>query len=150
MRPAKEDTRHYPMFRHRSATLAGVAGNGEVRSLGGQRSLDLTIGRERASRLGDRQYHRGREPADRDMVNLLEVPIKVVTIDKPKMLIGLNQNGTWSGTGSCHISRRGRRTTGRQARPKSRMILKMNEITPLSPRQGRRTVKNADEAAAEG
>jgi hypothetical protein len=29
----KEDFRHYPMFRHRSATPAGVTGNGEVRSL---------------------------------------------------------------------------------------------------------------------
>src|SRR5208282_3064709 len=26
--------RHYPMFRHRSATPAGVTGNGDVRSLG--------------------------------------------------------------------------------------------------------------------
>ena len=31
---AKEVYRHYPMFRHRSATPAGVTGNGEVRSLG--------------------------------------------------------------------------------------------------------------------
>ena len=30
----KEVFRHYPMFRHRSATPAGVTGNGEVRSLG--------------------------------------------------------------------------------------------------------------------
>ena len=34
MRYAKEVFRHYPMFRHRSATPAGVTGNGEVRSLG--------------------------------------------------------------------------------------------------------------------
>jgi hypothetical protein len=34
MRIAQEGFRHYPMFRHRSATPAGVAGNGEVRSLG--------------------------------------------------------------------------------------------------------------------
>ncbi len=31
---AKEVYRHYPMFRHRSATPACVTGNGEVRSLG--------------------------------------------------------------------------------------------------------------------
>ena len=31
---AREVLRHYPMFRHRSATPAGVTGNGEVRSLG--------------------------------------------------------------------------------------------------------------------
>ena len=34
MRYVKEDFRHYPMFRYRSATPAGVTGNGEVRSLG--------------------------------------------------------------------------------------------------------------------
>src|SRR4051794_12189777 len=34
MRYAKEGFRHYPMFRHRSATPAGVTGNGGVRSLG--------------------------------------------------------------------------------------------------------------------
>jgi hypothetical protein len=69
---------------------------------GGQRSLDPRIGRERVSRLGDCQHHGGREPADRDMVNRHEVPIKVVNSDKPKMLSGLNQNGMWSGTGALH------------------------------------------------
>src|ERR1700751_5590148 len=34
MRKHKEVYRHYPMFRHRSATPAGVTGNGGVRSLG--------------------------------------------------------------------------------------------------------------------
>src|SRR5271157_4854422 len=34
MRQAKMVFRHYPMFRHRSATPAGVTGNGDVRSLG--------------------------------------------------------------------------------------------------------------------
>ena len=34
MRSVQEDSRHYPMFRHRSATPAGVTGNGVVRSLG--------------------------------------------------------------------------------------------------------------------
>jgi hypothetical protein len=34
MRYAKEVFRHYPMFRHRSATPAGVSGNGGVRSPG--------------------------------------------------------------------------------------------------------------------
>ena len=79
------------MFRHRSATPAGVAGNDEVRSLGGQWSLDPRIGRERASRLGDCQHHGGRELAVRDMVNPGEVPIKAVIIHKPKMLSGLDQ-----------------------------------------------------------
>jgi hypothetical protein len=34
MRYVKENFRHYLMFRHQSATPAGVTGNGEVRSLG--------------------------------------------------------------------------------------------------------------------
>jgi hypothetical protein len=34
MRYVKEVFWHYPMFRYRSATPAGVTGNGEVRSLG--------------------------------------------------------------------------------------------------------------------
>jgi hypothetical protein len=81
----------YPSGRHRQRSRPKP---------GGQRSLDLRIGRERVSRLGDCQHHGGREPAVRDMVNLREVPIKVVISDKPKMLLGLNQNGMWSGTGA--------------------------------------------------
>jgi hypothetical protein len=34
MRSIQEGFHHYPMFRHRSATPAGVTGNGVVRSLG--------------------------------------------------------------------------------------------------------------------
>jgi hypothetical protein len=30
------------------------------------------------------------------------------------------------------------------------MIEEMNDVTPLPPREGRRTAKDADEAAAEG
>ena len=43
------------------------------------------------SRLGDCQHHGGRDLAVRDMVNPGEVPIKAVIINKPKMLLGLNQ-----------------------------------------------------------
>ena len=101
MRITQEDSRHYPMFRHRSATPAGVTGNGVVRSLGDNvASISPRIGRERVSRLGDCQHHGGREPADRDMVKIREVPIKAVINDKPKVLSGLNQNGMWSGTGA--------------------------------------------------
>ena len=96
---------------------------------GGQRSLDPRIGRGRASRHGDCQHHGGREPAVRDRVNLREVPIKVVNRSKPKMLSGLDQNGMWSRTWSSLFSRRGCCTTGRQARPKSRVTQEMNELT---------------------
>jgi hypothetical protein len=71
---------------------------------GGQRSLDPRIGRERASRHGDCQHHGGREPAVRGMVNPGEVLLKAVSIDKPKMLSGLNQKGTWSRTGALYSS----------------------------------------------
>jgi hypothetical protein len=84
------------------------------------------------------------------MVNLREVPIKVVNSEKPKMLSGLDQKGMWSGTGSSPFSRRGRCATGRQARPKPRVIQKINESTPLSSLTGRRTAKHADETAGKG
>src|SRR5215831_19431187 len=69
---------------------------------GGQRNLDPRIGRERASQHGDCQHHGGRGPAVRGKVNPGEVLIKAVTRDKPKMLSGLNQNGTWSSVGASH------------------------------------------------
>ena len=90
------------MFRHRSATPASVTGNGVVRSLGDNVASIPQIGRQRVSQAGDCQHHGGREPAVRDRVNLREVPIKAVINDKPKMLLGLNQNGMWSGTGALH------------------------------------------------
>ena len=58
---------------------------------GGQRILDPRIGRERASRHGDCQHHGGRGPAVRGMVNPGEVLLKAVSLNKPKMLTGLNQ-----------------------------------------------------------
>jgi hypothetical protein len=90
------------MFRHWSATPAGVTGNGEVRSLGGQRNLDPRIGREHASRHGDCQHHGGRGPAVRGMVNPGEVLLKAVKIDKPKMLSGLNQKVSGQAQGLGH------------------------------------------------
>ena len=36
------------------------------------------------------------------MVNVSEVLVKAVNSDKPKMLLGLNQNGMWSGMGAVH------------------------------------------------
>ena len=84
------------------------------------------------------------------MVNPGEVPIKAVIINKPKMLSGLDQKvrGQASGAGQSPIADGA--PPADTARPNSRVIQKMNEVTPLSPREGRRTAKNADEAAAEG
>ena len=76
--------------------------------------------------------------------------IKAVNRDKPKMLTGLNQNGTWSGTGAAMSP------VADDAPPAERhdltpgMIDEMNEVTPLPPREGRRTAKDADETAGKG
>jgi len=78
------------------------------------------------------------------------VLLKAVTTDKPKMLSGLNQNGMWSGPGAQ------RSPVADVAPPAEKhdltpgSIAKVNEVTPLSPREGKRTAKNADEAAEEG
>src|SRR5512135_1337313 len=50
----------------------------------------------------------------------------------------------------CRLPCRGWRTTGRKARPHPGAIEEVNEVTPLPPHEGRRTAKDADEAAEEG
>ena len=76
--------------------------------------------------------------------------IKVVTVNKPKMLSGLDQNGMWSGTGAH------RSPVVDVAPPAERHDLtpgsigEMNEVTPSSPREGRPPAKGADEAAGKG
>jgi hypothetical protein len=71
------------------------------------------------------------------MVNPGEVLIKAVTLDKPKMLSGLNQTGTWSGTGAD------RSPVVDVAPPAERhdltpgSIEEVNEVTPLSSPRGR-------------
>ena len=45
---------------------------------------------------------------------------------------------------------RGWCTTGREARPYPGAIEEVNEVTPLSSREGKRTARDADEAAEEG
>ncbi len=84
------------------------------------------------------------------MVNPSEVLIKAVNCDKPKMLSGLDQKGTWSGAEACHSP------AADEVPPADRhdltpgMIEEVNEVTPLSPREGRRTAKDADEVAGMG
>ena len=76
--------------------------------------------------------------------------IKAVKPNKPKMLSGLDQKGTWSGTGAA------KSPVADGAPPADRhdlnpgSIAKVNEVTPLSPREGRPTAKKADETAEEG
>jgi hypothetical protein len=84
------------------------------------------------------------------MVNPGEVLLKTVTKDKPKMLSGLDQKGMWSGT----VAQRSPVTDVEPPVERHDLtpgaIEKVNEVTPLSPRKGRRTAKNAHEAAEEG
>ena len=76
--------------------------------------------------------------------------IKAVNKDKPKMLSGLNQKGTWSGTGAANSPVADDAPPAERHDPTPGAIEKMNKVTPLSPRKGRRTAKNADETAEEG
>ena len=86
------------MFRHRSATPAGVTGNGEVRSPGDNVTsiLGSAVDARADTVTASITAVGGSSP---DQVNPGEVLIKAVNRDKPKMLIGLDQNGTWPGTG---------------------------------------------------
>ena len=117
---------------------------------GEQRNLDLRIGRERASRHDDCQHQGGRGPAVQGKVNPGEVLIKVVTGNKPKMLSGLNQKGTWSGTGasSSPVADVAPPADKHDLSPGS--IEKVNEVTPLSPREGRLPAKEANGTAGKG
>ena len=76
--------------------------------------------------------------------------LKAVIKDKPKMLSGLNQKGMWSGTGARYspVADGAPPAEKHDLTPES--IEEVNEVTPLSPREGRRTVRKADEAAEEG
>src|SRR4051812_37270852 len=95
----KEVFQHDPMFRHRSATPAGLTGNGAVRSLGDNVTSILgSAGDARADTATASITAVG--ASSPDQVNPGEVLIKAVIKDKPKMLSGLDQKGTWSGPGA--------------------------------------------------
>jgi hypothetical protein len=84
------------------------------------------------------------------MVNLGKVLIKAVTGNKPKMLSGLNQKvrGQVQGPGGSPAADVAPPADKHDLTPGS--IEKMNEVTPLSPREGRLTAKKADGAAGKG
>ena len=76
--------------------------------------------------------------------------IKAVNRDKPKMLSGLDQKVRGQVQGlHCPLSRMSHHRPRGTTSPPG-LIDKMNEVTPLSPREGKRTAKNADEAAEKG
>jgi len=79
------------VFCHQYPTGTCGWSNPTVRELSGQRSLALRGGHRPARRDGDCQHHGGRELGLMGRANICESPINVVTVDKPKMLRGLNQ-----------------------------------------------------------
>ena len=88
------------MFCHQYLTRACVAGNGGVRSLwdnvASSTRMAIVFGR-----IGCDCEHQGsRELGSNGMVNISESLINVVTANKPKVLIGLGQNGKWPRTGA--------------------------------------------------
>jgi hypothetical protein len=83
-------------------------------------------------------------------VNPGEVLLKAVIKDKPKMLSGLNQTVCGQVQGlRIPLSRMEHHRPIRHDLTPERSK-KVNEVTPLSPREGRLTAKKADEAAEEG
>jgi hypothetical protein len=56
-----------------------------------------------------------------------EVPFKVVRFVEPKLLSGSDQNGKWSGAGASAFPCHGCCTTGPEAQPSPRLVMKVNE-----------------------
>ena len=83
MRIAQEDFSHYPMFRHRSVTPAGVAGNGEVRSLGDNVTSTLGSVVNARADTATASITRRSGASSRGHVDSREVLIKAVIKDKP-------------------------------------------------------------------
>src|SRR5262249_41815793 len=75
--------------------------------------------------------------------NLGELPINVVRTSKPKMLIGLNQKGTWPGAGVSPFPCRRCRATGEQAEPTPSVIRPWNVVSPSSSLRGRPAVRRS-------
>ena len=77
------------------------------------------------------------------MANSGELPINVVRTSKPKMLIGLNQNGTWPGAGVSPFPCRRCRAIGEQAEPTPSVIRPWNVVSPSSSPRGRPAVRRS-------
>ena len=91
------------------------------------------------------------------MANSSELPINVVRTSKPKMLTGLNQNGTWPGAGVSPFPGRRCRATGGEAEPTPSVIHPWNVVSPSSSPRGRPSARGSpmgrrvkDEGGSEG
>ena len=108
--------------------------------LGGQRR-PTRKGEDRIERGRQLREHRlGREPGRDGRENGCERLINVVMIDKPKVLIGLNQNGKWAGQIFFMISDTGRNPTGRESESKASAVrcVERGNPMPLPQRQANR------------
>jgi hypothetical protein len=65
------------------------------------------------------------------MVNICELMINSVIVDKPKMLTGLNQKvrGRYV---RCPLGHQGQSTTGKKSEPNPFVLLMQNKVNPLS------------------
>ena len=86
-----------------------------------------------------------------------ELLINVVKTSKPKMLIGLNQKGTWPSAGVSLSPCRRCRATGEQAEPTPSVIRPWNVVSPSSSPRGRPSARGLptgrrvkDEGGSEG
>ena len=76
--------------------------------------------------------------------------IKAVTGNKPKMLSGLNQKVRGQVQGRCGSPAADVAPPAKRHDLTPGSIEKVNEVTPLSPREGKLTAKKAHEAAEKG
>jgi hypothetical protein len=128
---------HNPVCDHRYPTRTCGRGNLAVRSSWDNVSSPDPGGR--ISREGTRRLLApGRSGTRVDgMANSGELPINVVRTDKPKALIGLDQNGTWPGAGASPFPCRRCRATGEQAEPTPSVIHPWNVVSPSSSFRGK-------------
>jgi hypothetical protein len=72
-----------------------------------------------------------------------ELPINAVRTSEPKMLIGLNQNGTWPSAGVSPFPCRRCRATGGEAEPNPSVIHPWNVVSPSSSSRGRPSARSS-------
>ena len=137
------------MFCHQYPTGTCEWSNPIVRELPGQRSLALWGGQYTARNADDCQHQGSWELGSMERANRCEPLINVVTVDKPKMLKGLNQkvrDRPWSSA----LSRRRHTVTGGQAEPTPITVVTRNVVSPSFPREGQRTVRSVYGRAGTG
>lgn len=101
-----------------------------------QCSLALKSDRRTVRGSGDYQHQGGRELGPDRMVNISELLINVVRNSKPKLLIGLSQNGKGPGTGTHGFPVAARSASGEQAGPKrSTLGETRNVVSPYYSRK---------------